>query len=157
MQHKPPLIVKSHTADDKFQTIGFKASSVASPVLNSRLSTTPSSHPNPSIRSRHRSVPQRSANVSQIPPAHVETRNPKSPPPTKGAMRRAILPHTSAKADWLLAGLIDRATSHYHPLDGKDDGDDADTRTDTTAPDDDREDLASFTSQQNTALQFSNV
>ena len=41
-------------------------------------------------------------------------------------------------------------------LDGGSD-DDADTGTDTTAPDDDKEDTASFTSQQILALQFSNM
>ena len=37
------------------------------------------------------------------------------------------------------------------------DDDDADTGTDTTIPDDDNEDIASFTSQQTTALKFSNL
>ena len=58
---------------------------VSPPGLDSRRSTTPSSHPNPAIRSRHCSLPQRSANVSQSPPAQMETRNSKSPPPTKSS------------------------------------------------------------------------
>ena len=70
------------------------------------------------------------------------------------AMTLAVLPSTSAREERLLAGLIDRVTSHWiraPPLDGGDD-DDADTRTDTTIPDDDNEDITSFTSQQTTAL-----
>ena len=74
-------------------------------------------------------------------------------------MTRAVLPNPSARAEWLLAGLIDTAASHWvraPPLDGGDD-EDADTRTDTTAPDDDNDDIASFTSQQTTAFQPSNL
>ena len=65
-------------------------------------------------------------------------------------MTRAVLPTTSARAEWLLAGFIDRALSHWvraPPLDGADDDDDADTGTDTTRPDD-NEDIASLASQQ---------
>ena len=64
-------------------------------------------------------------------------------------MTRAVFPHTSARADWLLAGLIDSVTIHWVRaplLDGGDD-EDADAGTDTTIPDDDNEDIASFTSQ----------
>ena len=64
-------------------------------------------------------------------------------------MTRTVQPNRPARALWLLAGLIDRATSHWFrtfPLDGGDD-EDADTGTDTTAPDDDNGDIASFTSQ----------
>ena len=71
-------------------------------------------------------------------------------------MTRAVLPHTSARAEWPLASFRDRATSHLvraHPLDGGDD-DDADTWNDTTVPDHDNEDIASFTSQQTLVLQF---
>ena len=61
----------------------------------------------------------------------------------RAATTRAVLPHTSARAEWLLAGLIDRVASHWTrapPLDGGD-----------------NEDIASFTSQQTTARQFSNL
>ena len=53
------------------------------------------------------------------------------------AMTRAVLPNPSAV--WLLAGIIDRALSHWAwalPLGGRDDDGDADTGTDTTTPDD---------------------
>ena len=53
--------------------------------LDNRQSTTPSSHPNATARSRHRIVPQRSANVSKNPPAKMETRNSNSLPPTKSS------------------------------------------------------------------------
>ena len=90
-----------------------------------------------------RTVPERTANVSKSLPAHrVETR--------RAAMTRAVLLDTSARERWLLAGLID------HQLDGGDD-EGADTRTDTTAPDDDNDDVSSFTSQQTTAMQASNL
>ena len=69
-------------------------------------------------------------------------------------MTRAILPNPSARAEWLLANLIDRAVSHRvraPPLDGRSDDDDADTGTDTTTPDDDSEDIVSLSSQQSTS------
>ena len=62
-------------------------------------------------------------------------------------MTRAFLPNPSARAEWLLVGIIDRALHHWDrvpPLDG---GigyhDHADSETDTTIPDDD-DDIASF-------------
>ena len=59
-------------------------------------------------------------------------------------MTRAVLPNPSARAEWLLAGLIDRALNHLGralPLDGGNDDDDgADTGTDTAMPDDDDDD-----------------
>ena len=74
-------------------------------------------------------------------------------------MTRAVLPNISAREQWLLAGLKDRAACHWTrapPLDGGDD-EDADTETDITAPDNDSTDIASFTSQQTTAIQASNL
>ena len=53
-------------------------------------------------------------------------------------MTRAVLPNPSAV--WLLAGITDRALSHWAwalPLGGRDDDGDADTGTDTAIPDDD--------------------
>ena len=64
-------------------------------------------------------------------------------------MTRAVLPNTSAREQWLLARLIDRAVSHWvraPPLDGGND-DEADTETDTTAPNDDDDDITSLCSQ----------
>ena len=58
---------------------------LSSPGLDSRRSTTPSSFPNPTVRSGHRSKPQRTANVSKSPPAQMQTRNSESPPPTKSS------------------------------------------------------------------------
>ena len=69
-------------------------------------------------------------------------------------MTRAVLPNTSAREQWLQAGRTDRATGHRsraHPLDGGDD-EDTDIGTDTTAPDVENDDIASFTSQQTTAI-----
>ena len=65
----------------------------------------------------------------------------------------------SARAEWLLAGLIDRVLSHWvraPPLYGGGDDDDADRGTDTTTPVDDSEDIASLTSQTSTSPQLSN-
>ena len=73
-------------------------------------------------------------------------------------MTLAVLPNTSAREERLLISLTDRATGHWiraPPLDGGHDAD-ADTGADTTVPDD-NEDIASFISQQTTALQFSNL
>ena len=69
-------------------------------------------------------------------------------------MTWAVLANPSARAEWLLAGLTDRALSHWvraPPLDGEGDHEDADTRTDTTTPKDDSGDIASLTSQQSTS------
>ena len=77
----------------------------------------------------------------------------------RAAMTRAVLPNMSAGQQWLLAAVMDRAASHWvraPPLVGGDE-EDADTGTDTTAPDDDNDDIASFTSQQTAAIQTSNL
>ena len=75
-------------------------------------------------------------------------------------MTRSVPPYPPAPAEWLLAGLTDRALSHRvraPPLDGERRGDgDADTGTHTTIPDDGSEDIASLTSQQSTSPQLSN-
>ena len=68
----------------------------------------------------------------------------------RAAMTRAVFPKPSARAEWLFAGLIDRAVNHWaraHPLDGGDGDDDADTGRDTAIHDDD-DDIASLASQQ---------
>ena len=74
-------------------------------------------------------------------------------------MTRAVLPYPSARVEWLLAGFTDRVASHCiaPPLDGGDDDGDADAGTDTTVPYDDSDDFASFTSQQTSAIQGSNL
>ena len=59
----------------------------------------------------------------------------------------AILPNPSARAEWLVAGPIDKALSHYvraPPLDAGGDDEDADTGTDTATSDDDSGDIASL-------------
>ena len=65
-------------------------------------------------------------------------------------MTGALLPNPSARAQWLLAGIIDRALHHWShvlPLDGGlGDYDHADSETDTAIPDDD-DDIASIASQ----------
>ena len=67
-------------------------------------------------------------------------------------MTLAVPPNAPARAEWLLAGLTDRATSHWVRaplLDGDDDDDDA--------PDDDNVDIASLTGQQSTVVQLSKL
>ena len=57
----------------------------------------------------------------------------------RAAMTPAIFPDSSARAEWLLAGIRDLALSHWVralPLDGGDD-EDAETSADTAIPDDD--------------------
>ena len=52
----------------------------------------------------------------------------------RATMTQAVLPNPSARAEWLLARIIDRALSHWAralPLDERDDDGDADTGTDT--------------------------
>ena len=60
----------------------------------------------------------------------------------RAAMTRAVLPNKSEREQWPLAGLLDRAASHWFRAPSLDGGDDEDvvTRTDTTAPDDDNDD-----------------
>ena len=76
----------------------------------------------------------------------------------RAAVTRAVLPNPAARAEWLLAGLIDRAHNHWShapPLDGGNvDDDGADTRTDTAITDvDDDHDIASLASQPSSSLQ----
>ena len=75
-------------------------------------------------------------------------------------MTRAVLPNTSAREQWLLAGLKDRATNLWArtppSVDGGED-EDADTGTDTSVLDDNNDDNASFTSQQTTAFDSPNL
>ena len=79
----------------------------------------------------------------------------------RAAKTRAVLPNPSARAEWLLAGLIDRSLSHWartSSLDGGGGDDDTDTGTDTAIPDDDDDDdIASLASRQSTSLQHSNL
>ena len=77
----------------------------------------------------------------------------------RAAMTRAVLPNTSVKEQWLLAGVIDRATSHgirAPPLVGRED-EDTDIGTYTAVPDADHDDIASFISQQTTAIDTPNL
>ena len=103
------------------------------PCLDSRWSATPSSHPNPTARRGHRVLPQRTAKTLQhrwkheIQIALLRRR---------AAMTRAVLLNISARERWLLARLMDRATSHCFrppPLDGGNDKYTI-TGTDTTTP-----------------------
>ena len=90
------LIVKTHITDDKFQTFGLKASTIALWFGLQTADHTHSRYPNTAFCRRHWSVPQRSAKVSQIPPAQVEARNSNSLRRT-AAMTRAVRPHSSAR------------------------------------------------------------
>ena len=75
-------------------------------------------------------------------------------------MTRAFLPNPSARAERLLAGIIDRAVHHWGdapPLDGgPGDHDHTDSETDTAIPDDD-DDIASLASQAFKSLQPSSL
>ena len=66
------------------------------------------------------------------------------------AMARAVLPNPSARADWLFAGIIDRALHHWGHVPSLDGGpgdhDLDDFETDTAIPgDDDIVSLPSYT------------
>ena len=69
-------------------------------------------------------------------------------------MTRAVLPNTSAREQWLLAGLVD-PWARTPLVDGGRDGD-VDTRTDTTVPDD-NDDVVSFSSQQTANIDVQNL
>ena len=78
----------------------------------------------------------------------------------RAAMTLAVLPNPSARAEWLLAGVIDRALHHWGhvpPLDdGTGDHDHPDSETDTATPDDD-DDIASLASQPSVSVQPSSL
>ena len=71
--------------------------------------------------------------------------------------RRTFSPNTSAREQWLLAGLINRATSHWITAPPSDGGEDegTDAGTDMTVPDNDE--IVSFTSQQTAAIDTPNL
>ena len=73
-------------------------------------------------------------------------------------MTRAVLPNPSARAEWLLAGINDRALHHWGydtpPDGGPGDHDHAESETDTAIPDDD---VATLASQSFESLQPSNL
>ena len=75
-------------------------------------------------------------------------------------MTRAVLPNPSARAEWLLAGIIDRALHHWGHVPALDGGpgdhDHTDSETDTAVPDDD-DDIASLASESFESLQPSSL
>ena len=77
-------------------------------------------------------------------------------------MTLAVLPNPSARAEWLLASIIDRALNHIGhvpPLDGgTGDNDHADSETVTAIPDDDDDhDIASLASHPSVSVQPSSL
>ena len=72
-------------------------------------------------------------------------------------MARAVLPNPSARAEWLFAGIIDKAQHHWGHVTALDGGpgerDHADSETDTAIPDDD-DDIASLASCPFESLQW---
>ena len=155
-QHKQLLIAKSHATDVEFQTFELKASSIAAWFW------TADSRPHPAVT---RTL-QYAADIAACLNGHQ--RSAKSLQRRwkreiqrvllrrRAAKTRAVLPHTSARAEMLLASFIDGVSSHWVRaplLDGGDDNEDADAGTDSTKPDDDSGYIASFTSQQTTAIQ----
>ena len=77
-------------------------------------------------------------------------------------MTRAVLPNPSARIEWLLGGIIDRALHHWGhvaPLDGGiGDNNHANSETDTAVPhDDDDHDFASFASEPSVSVQPSGL
>ena len=78
----------------------------------------------------------------------------------RASMTRAVLPNPSARAEWLLASIIDGALRHWGhvpPLHGGiGDHDHADSETDTATLDDD-DDIASLASQPSASLQLSSL
>ena len=74
----------SHYRREIPDLLEFKASSVA-PWFGQQTVDHTQRHLNPTRCSRHCSMPQRSADFSQRPPAQMETRNPNSPLPTNSS------------------------------------------------------------------------
>ena len=73
-------------------------------------------------------------------------------------MTRAV-PNPSARAEWFLAGIIERAwhhQGHVPPLTDPSDCDHADSETDTAVPDDD-DDIASLARQSFASVQLSSI
>ena len=107
--HKQPLIVKSHTKDDKFPTFGFKW------IVYRPLVWAADGGPHPAVTrtlqypadtAACRKGEQMSARSLQHRWKHeiqIALRR------RSAATTRAVLPDPSARAEWLVAGLIDRA------------------------------------------------
>ena len=119
-QHQQLSIVQSRTADEKSQTFGLTASSVV-PGLDSGRPTSGRIHTADIASCRNGQ--QMSATAlkhkwkHEIQGALLRRR---------AAMTQGVLPNTSAREQWLLAGLRDRATNHWilpRPLDGGEDED----------------------------------
>ena len=72
-------------------------------------------------------------------------------------MTRAVLPLTSASAEWPLATGSPATLDPSTPLGGGYDDEDAEAGTYTTVPDDDNDDIASLTCQRTTSIQTSNL
>ena len=110
--HKQPLIVNlaRQARDSKPSGSRHRLSPSG---LDSGRSTTACSHLNPTKRSRHCSVPQRSAKVSQIAPAQMKTRNSHSLSSSKGCHDTGSPASYISKGGWRLAGFMERAISHW--------------------------------------------
>ena len=106
-QHRQPLIVKSHTTDEKFQTFEFKASSAA-PWLGQQTVAHTHQSPEPyNVQQTLQRFTQRSANVSQCQQHRRKHQIQVALLRRRAAMTRAILPHASACAAPLAGGQPD--------------------------------------------------
>ena len=131
-QRKQPSTLKFHIIGTKFQTFGFKVSSTA------RLS---------GEHSCHRTLQCAADIASSYNGQHMSAKSLQhrwkheiKMALLKAAMTRAVYSNPSTRAEWLLAGIMDRAVNHLArapPLDGGHDDGDADTGIDTVIPDDD--------------------
>ena len=114
--------------------------------VDSGRTAAPSRHSDASVRSRHRFQPKR----RQMSPKSLHRRWKHEIQIARAATARAVLPNPSARAEWLFAGIIDRALhrwGHVPALDGGPGEHDLDdSETDTAIPDDgdDRVSLASY-------------
>ena len=105
---------EKHTiTDGEFQTC-VPRHRVSLPGLDSGRPTTPSSHTNFSVCSRHRIMSQRATNVSKSLQHRWKHRIQIALLRRRAAMTQTVLPNTSARERWLLAGFIDnQPTSHW--------------------------------------------
>ena len=74
--------------------------------LDGGRTTAPGCHSDASIRRRRRVQSEWTAGVGEITPSQVVLRR-------RAAKARAFLPNPSARAEWLFAGIIDRALHHW--------------------------------------------
>ena len=111
MQRKLPLIAKVHTTGEKSQTCDPKESSIVPWSGQWTPDHTLQSHEPCSMPQTSRSAA--TGNICHHKPSSTDGNTKSKLPSFDEAATRAAVPNISVREQWLLAGLIDRATSPW--------------------------------------------